>query len=127
VPNGDTGRFYSLMCETTYSSCKHENKTQIVEKTLQGLIKSGMIEEKQKKCIASRYLIDIPYSYPVPTLGRNKSLSVIQPFLESHSVYSRGRFGAWKYEVGNMDHSFMQGVEVVERLLTGKQESTLCG
>jgi hypothetical protein len=42
-------------------------------------------------------------------------------------VYSRGRFGAWKYEVGNMDHSFMQGVEVVERIFTGKTEITING
>jgi hypothetical protein len=42
-------------------------------------------------------------------------------------VYSRGRFGAWKYEVGNMDHSFMQGVEVVDRLLNETEEYTLSG
>jgi hypothetical protein len=35
-----------------------------------------------------------------------------------------GCFEAWKYEVGNMDYSFKQGVGVVERLLTGKDEKT---
>jgi protoporphyrinogen oxidase len=125
VPDGDTERFFSLMCETTYSACKPENKYAIVDATLQGLIHSGMIDEDQKERAASRHLIDIPYSYPVPTLGRDKALATIQPFLESHSVYSRGRFGAWKYEVGNMDHSFMQGVEVVERVLEGTEERTL--
>jgi hypothetical protein len=30
----------------------------------------------------------------------------------------------WKYEVSNQDHSFMQGVEVVERLLNGHREIT---
>ncbi|HIJ96535.1 MAG TPA: NAD(P)-binding protein [Desulfuromonadales bacterium] len=124
VPAGDTERYFSLMCETTYSSCKPENKSTIVEETLQGLVNSGMIDEDQKNRLASRHLIDIPYSYPVPTLGRDRALATIQPFLESHSVYSRGRFGAWKYEVGNMDHSFMQGVEVVERLLKGTEERT---
>lgn len=46
---------------------------------------------------------------------------------ESQGVYSRGRFGDWKYEVGNMDHSFMQGVEIAERILTGKTEITING
>jgi hypothetical protein len=84
-----------------------------------------MITGEESSGIVSRYLIDISYSYPVPTLARDRALLVIQPYLESKSVFSRGRFGAWKYEVGNMDHSFMQGVEVVERLLLGKNEKTL--
>ncbi len=127
VPDGNTERYFSLMCETSYSPYKTENKSHIVEETVKGLINSGMIDEKQKEQIVSRYLIDIPYSYPVPTLLRDKALAMIQPFLESRSVYSRGRFGAWKYEVGNMDHSFMQGVEVVDHLLLGREELTLNG
>jgi protoporphyrinogen oxidase len=127
VPNGDASRYFSLMCETSYSSHKPVNKNTIVESTLQGLVDTGMIDEIQKEQIASRYLIDIPYSYPVPTLGRDKALATIQPYLESRSVFSRGRFGAWKYEVGNMDHSFMQGVEVIERILNGVDELTLNG
>lgn len=127
VPDGDINRYFSLMCETTYSQHKPEDKSQIVEATIQGLVNSGMIDGPQKERIISCYLIDIPYSYPVPTLGRDKALATIQPYLESRSVFSRGRFGAWKYEVGNMDHSFMQGVEVVERLLTGTEERTLSG
>lgn len=127
VPDGDIDRCFSLMCETTYSQHKPVDKSHIVEATLQGLVSSGIINEEQQNLIASRYLIDIPYSYPVPTLGRDKALATIHPYLESRSVYSRGRFGAWKYEVGNMDHSFMQGVEVVDMLLTGSRERTVHG
>jgi len=127
VPDGDIDRYFSLMCETTYSPHKPESKSCILESTLQGLINSGLIDEQHRENVASNYLIDIPYSYPVPTLGRDKALATIQPYLESRSVFSRGRFGAWKYEVGNMDHSFMQGVEVVERILAGNDERTLNG
>ena len=59
----------------------------------------------------------MPYSYPVPTLGRDAALAVIQPWLTEHDIYSRGRFGAWRYEIGNTDHSVMMGVEVVDHLL----------
>lgn len=125
VPDGDVDNYFSLMCETSYSQYKPVDKARIIDETIEGLIASGMITEKESKNIVSRYLIDIPYSYPVPTISRDRALSVIQPYLESKGVYSRGRFGAWKYEVGNMDHSFMQGVEVVYRILFGKEERTV--
>jgi protoporphyrinogen oxidase len=127
VPNGAVDRYFSLMCETSYSEHKPVDKKTIVEETIAGLIASGMITEAESRNIVSRYLIDIPYSYPVPTLGRDAALATIQPYLESYGVYSRGRFGAWKYEVGNMDHSFMQGVEVIDRVLSGKMELTVNG
>lgn len=67
----------------------------------------------------------VDYGYPVPSLDRDAILACIQPHLERFGILSRGRFGAWKYEVGNMDHSFMQGVEAARRLLTGELELTV--
>ena len=125
VPDGRTDAFFSLMCETTSSACRTVCKDTIVETTIAGLVSSGLLEESDRDRIVSTWLIDIPYSYPVPTLGRDRALRMIQPYLESRGVYSRGRFGAWKYEVGNMDHSFMQGVEVVDWILTGIVETTV--
>jgi protoporphyrinogen oxidase len=127
VPGGDVGSFFSLMCETTYSSHKPVESSTIIQTTIDGLVNSGMIEFGQVKDILSSYLIDIPYSYPVPTLGRDRALEIIHTYLESRGVFSRGRFGAWKYEVANMDHSFMQGVEVVDRILGGAEERVFCG
>ena len=49
---------------------------------------------------------------------------MIQPWLESQAIFSRGRFGGFRYEVGNMDHSVMQGVEWAERMLLGREEKT---
>jgi hypothetical protein len=125
VPDGRTDAFFSIMCETTYSTFRTVSKDSIVEETIAGLISSGMLDEADRNRIVSTWLMDIPYSYPIPTLGRDRALNIIQPYLESCGVYSRGRFGAWKYEVGNMDHSFMQGVEVVDRILSGRLEQTM--
>ena len=65
------------------------------------------------------------HGYPTPSLGRDAALRVLLPALEARGVYSRGRFGAWKYEVSNQDHSFVQGVELVNRWLAGEPEVTL--
>jgi len=74
--------------------------------------------------IVSTWTYRAKYGYPTPGLNRDKALGQILPALETDNIYSRGRFGAWKYEVSNQDHSFMQGLEVVERLLHGQPEIT---
>jgi len=65
------------------------------------------------------------HGYPTPSLGRDEALGALLPGLERHGIFSRGRFGAWKYEVSNQDHSLMQGVELVNRLAHEGEEITL--
>ena len=57
-------------------------------------------------------------------MHRDQALGEILPTLEADNIYSRGRFGAWKYEVSNQDHSLMQGVELVDKLKLGVPEVT---
>ena len=59
----------------------------------------------------------------MPTLDRDKNLKPMLDFFESHDVLSRGRFGGWRYEIGNTDHSFMQGKEAIDKLLLGHDET----
>ena len=89
----------------------------IVGRTIEGLVNAGVISEADRSLIEVTSLRDADYAYPVPTLERDRALRTIQPYLEGERIFSRGRFGAWKYEVGNMDHSIMQGVEVVNEIL----------
>jgi hypothetical protein len=42
--------------------------------------------------------------------------------LEPRGIFSRGRFGCWKYEIGNQDLSLRQGVELVDRWMDGTDE-----
>ena len=76
---------------------------------------------------ASAHFFDMhaEFGYPVPTPARDGILGKVLPELEKHAIYSRGRFGGWKYEVSNMDHSVMQGVEIADRLVSGAEETTL--
>ncbi|MGH7801607.1 MAG: protoporphyrinogen/coproporphyrinogen oxidase [Thermodesulfobacteriota bacterium] len=124
VPEGRINTYSSMLCEVSYSEFKGNNKETIVENTIQGLVNTGMIKDREKKLIISKHLMDVEYSYPIPTLERDKALRTIQPFLMERGIYSRGRFGAWKYEIGNMDHSVMQGKEAVDNILEGTPEVT---
>jgi protoporphyrinogen oxidase len=116
--------YWSLLCETTYSKHKKVNKPKIIEQTIKGLLSTKLITNNDRKNIASTHLIDIDYAYPIPTIKRDRALKAINSVLEKNDIYSRGRFGAWRYEVGNMDHSCMQGVEIVERIVLNKKETT---
>ncbi|HNT30487.1 MAG TPA: FAD-dependent oxidoreductase, partial [bacterium] len=113
---------YSLMFEISYPARKRPDEKELVSKTVRAAIQAGFIKDKQ--AIVDIYSYPFTYSYPVPTLQRDEALRIIQPALEKRQIYSRGRFGAWRYEIGNMDHCFMQGKEIVDRLLVGTQERT---
>jgi hypothetical protein len=107
------------------SPYKREDPDDVIERTIQGMVACTLLTPEQAEHkIVSRQLLRVPYSYPVPTLGRDAALAVIQPWLMEHDIYSRGRFGAWRYEIGNTDHSVMQGVELADYLVSGKPETT---
>jgi hypothetical protein len=112
------------LSETSYSEYKPEDKSTIIDRVVDGMIATHLLEEVDRERIASTHLIDVDYSYPVPTVDRNNALATIQPYLMSQDIYSRGRFGAWEYEIGNMDHSVMQGVELVNHWLENEPEVT---
>ncbi|SKA91599.1 Protoporphyrinogen oxidase [Paucidesulfovibrio gracilis DSM 16080] len=114
----------ALMCETATSEHKKEDLDSLSERVVRGLQRADLLDRGEKKRIVSRFEISREYGYPVPTLERDNALETIQPRLESLDIYSRGRFGGWKYEVGNMDHSVMQGVEWAQRMLEERKETT---
>lgn len=123
VPNGDTENYSSLMCEISYPIGQVPDPEQAFGQVITGLIRAKILEESDRQHIVSKYHRVIPYSYPIPTLNRDRALKILQPALTKQQIYSRGRFGAWRYEIGNMDHSVMMGVEVANHILKGEQET----
>ncbi|HWB54416.1 MAG TPA: FAD-dependent oxidoreductase [Tepidisphaeraceae bacterium] len=121
----DKNTHYSLLCETSYSEFKPVDGNKIIDETIHGLIKAGMIKEKDQQDIVDTWVFHADYSYPTPSVERDGILKEVIPYLENHAIYSRGRFGMWKYEVSNTDHSLMQGVEWVNRLMHGEPETTI--
>jgi hypothetical protein len=110
------------MCEVSLRLGEVADPDTILEQITAGLIRATILEEPDRERIVSRYHRQVSYSYPIPTLNRDQALAILQPALINQGIYSRGRFGAWRYEVGNMDHSVMMGVEAVDHILSGEQE-----
>ena len=75
--------------------------------------------------IVSTYHRAFDHGYPTPSLEREGVLKQLLPKLQDMDIWSRGRFGSWRYEVGNQDHSFMLGVEAADHIVNGAAELTL--
>jgi len=123
VPGGDTERYSSLMCEMSFRVGESPNPERILDRVIAELIRVKILEESDRERIVSRYSRAVAYSYPIPTLRRDRALGMLQPALMQRGIYSRGRFGAWRYEIGNMDHSVMMGVEAVNHIVVGEKEN----
>lgn len=120
VPNPE--KQWSLMCEVSESSQKSVNKETLIDDVIAGLLQAKFLINTDQ--IVSKWKKYFTYGYPTPFLKRDKILSTVDPTLYSYNILSRGRFGAWKYEVSNQDHSFMQGVEAINNILFGTEEIT---
>lgn len=112
VPDSD--QYWSLMTETSESSDRVLPKN-LIEDTIQGALNTGLIENRSQ--VVSTWKFRANHGYPTPFLDRNQLLDRIIPWMDQTGVHTRGRFGGWKYEVSNQDHSFMQGVEWAEKCL----------
>jgi protoporphyrinogen oxidase len=118
----DPSSQWSLMAEVSESPHKPVDASRVVEDTVRGMRATGLVDGSHE--VLSTWHHRVQYGYPTPALGRDAALNAIHPELESRRVYSRGRFGGWKYEVSNQDHSLMQGVELVDKLVLGIPEVT---
>ena len=121
----DASRNYSLLAEISHSEFKPDDRDTVIERTVQGMVNTQLLKDADRADIVDTFLIERDYTYPTPSLERDPALAVLHPWLESRDIYSRGRFGAWRYEVGNMDHSVAQGVEWVNRVIQGDVQNEL--
>jgi protoporphyrinogen oxidase len=123
-PNNVPGidKYWSLMAEVSESPHKPVDQAKLLQQVIDGFFATKLIDSSHE--IVSTWKYRAHHGYPTPTPGRDQALNEIHEELLPHRIYSRGRFGGWKYEVSNQDHSLMQGVELVDKLALGVPELT---
>ncbi|MGE0041809.1 MAG: NAD(P)/FAD-dependent oxidoreductase [Vicinamibacterales bacterium] len=119
----DPAAQWSLMAEVSESSHRPLRRPDVVGDTVEGMLATGLVATRD--AVHHTWHRRLERGYPVPSLHRDRALAALLPAFEARGVWSRGRFGAWKYEVSNQDHSFAQGVEAVDHWLDGTEEETL--
>lgn len=117
------GPYWSLMFEVSESVKKPVDMATVVAECIQGAINVRLVESSDQ--IVSIFHRRLEHGYPTPHLQRDQAIQDALPLLRQHDVWSRGRFGSYKYEVANQDHSLMIGVEAVDNILFGTKELTL--
>ncbi|VDM57171.1 unnamed protein product [Angiostrongylus costaricensis] len=129
--------FWSVLVEIGMKVDEPVNEPAILESAINDLIEHGII---YTTCIIeSKWIYVLPYGYPIPTLDRDIELKKAHRKLEKENIYSRGsfdqnsaaqqihqrenRFGSWRYEAANQDHSFTMGAQVVDKIVFGSKEN----
>lgn len=92
---------------------KPVDQANILRDSIQGLINTEMIKPDDE--IVSTYHRRFDHGYPTPSLEREGVLKELLPKLQAKDIYSRGRFGSWRYEVSTSLHKYSsnQGVIVL--------------
>ena len=82
----------------------------LLKDSIQGLLNTDMLKPSDE--IVSTYHRAFHHGYPTPSLERDGALNQMLPKLLEKGIYSRGRFGSWKYEVGKLMRTSSVVVEV---------------
>jgi protoporphyrinogen oxidase len=103
---------WSLMVEVCESAHRPLKSSDIVSDCA-----AALTRWMPKDAIVSVSMKRPTFAYPTPTVSRDACLAVITPALRAKRIVSCGRFGSWRYELGNMDACVDQGMDTVNRLL----------
>lgn len=104
----------SLLVEVSHSAHRQVNAETLERDVIRGLKRTGILRSSRE--VLHTWVHREEYGYPTPTLGRNAARRSIQTRLGGRGVLSRGRFGAWRYESSNMEHSFVQGYDAAAQI-----------
>lgn len=108
---------WSLMLEVSQSKQKPVDEENLLRDSIQGLINTGLLQPEDEivstyhrkfvswrpplmlESVTDARVIPQGHGYPTPSLTRDGQLKVLLPELkDKFSIWSRGRFGSYKYE-----------------------------
>jgi len=102
----------SIMAEISESQWKSVNPKTLVQDTLAGLHKAGILREDDTILFSSVQTLNP--AYVIFDLEHRKNVDLIQHYLESLDISSCGRFGAWEYL--NIDQAIIQAKGIVDSI-----------
>ncbi|KAE9547379.1 hypothetical protein FO519_009406 [Halicephalobus sp. NKZ332] len=117
----DSSKFWSVLCEIGLKKDEKGDPDFLIEKTIEGLLETKIVNSNDQ--VYSTWHTVLDHGYPIPSIERESEIKKINEVLETRGIFSRGRFGGWKYEFSNQDCSFEIGRQVVGEIFLQEKES----
>ncbi|PYV43640.1 MAG: hypothetical protein DMG06_09755 [Acidobacteria bacterium] len=103
----------SIYAEVAYSRRKPLDKSEIVVKVKQDLIKAKILRQEDRLLAECR--LDIPCAYVLYDHNYRQSVGLIRNYLQENGVQTIGRYGSWEYS--GMEDAIWQGKVTAEEVL----------
>lgn len=92
----DPNRYSSILVEISIPPAIEVNPERLVEESLEGLKKLGVISESGGEILFSKLWVH-RYAYPLHTIQSNKARERLMEFIRESGVMVLGRWGTWRY------------------------------
>lgn len=104
-------KYHSITTETSVQNNAKESQ-KVTDNIIKTLLNIGILKSEDN-IISHSYKI-LTHAYPIQTLDVKNLLRPLTEYLESHGIYSVGRFGNWEYI--NSDGCILRGFKLAEKL-----------
>lgn len=101
----------SISAEIAYSKHKKINKDTVVDDVIKDLIKTKIIDKKDR--IELVEVSDIKYGYVIYDHERSRAMSKIKRYFSNNSVILSGRYANWEYQW--MDDAILDGKRAAKK------------
>jgi protoporphyrinogen oxidase len=106
----------TYMLEVTYRKndlLDNSSDQQIMQKMIEGLIKTGFIEKKED--VNFTELKRFPFAYVIYDLDHRKNMDQVKAFYAREGIHLHGRFGEFEYL--NMDAVVRHSLDLVQKIM----------
>ena len=109
----------SLYIEITHDPSTIPNTERAFEESMQGLIAAGLLRAEDE--VLTRHVIDVRHAYVVFDRHREQNLARLIRYLETHRIFTAGRYGRWDYY--SMEDSILSGKSAAELVIRENRSS----
>ena len=103
---------HGIIAEISTGPDKVPYRTDYKEWIAENLLTLGLVKDTSE--IKRIDVLDKQFAYPVPSFKRNDIIDQIKVWLESHDIFTSGRFGEWAYI--NSDEALYRGMLMGRKL-----------